>query len=484
MRRLITALAFFAFSHSAFCSPWIGTNDKQLHHDLQILVEWGYLDAAMTSYPIPWKGIIPQLNKLSEQTLPALPDLSLRRLLHFARQYQNQESMQLARMYLSNEESRFSGFNGIQGENAQLQISKEGYYGRWSGKLSANLTSGGKRNFDQSYVAYQFGDWNIRAGAIDQWWGPANGSSLILTDNARPLPAIAFSKSTATASKSAWLSWLGPWYFTTQLGVMEKQRHIPKTRQWLSRVNFRPLKGLEVGLSWTAMWGGEGLNNSLSALFDVITAKSSCPATRPNCTDAQKSKLGNQLAGIDLSYNFILMQRPVRIYAQRIGEDGSAKFKPSDNATLLGISSYVGNTKLYAEHSNTVVSCGGGDSTIANCYYEHGTYKSGYRRYGRAIGSTYDSDAKVLLLGSITHFNNGDVMQFNASKLTLNADGERPSPVLSGNSENTYQFSGFYRTSIDSWQVKLGAQVERRSVDKMSTDWDGLIYTEVQYAWP
>lgn len=484
MKRLYLAISLLTCANIVQSSPWIGTSDKQLHQDLQILAEWGYLDAAVTSYPVPWKGIIPQLHALSGERLPSMPHLSLQRLLHYARQYQEQNSLRSARGYLANDDSRFSSFNGEQGNKAQLQISNEGYWGRWAGKLAINSLPGGKRNLDQSYLAYQFGDWNLRLGAIDQWWGPAQSASLILSDNARPLPALALSRSQSSASSHPWLKWLGPWYFTAQMGVMEKQRHVPRTRQWLSRFTFRPLKGLEIGASWSAMWGGQGQGNTLGDFWDVLTAASLCPEAQPNCDDELKSKKGNQLAGFDLTYSFQLFNQPISLYAQQIGEDASSQFKPTDSATLLGIASYVGQSKVYLEHSDTNVSCGGDGSTATNCYYEHGTYQSGYRRYGRAIGSTFDSDAEMLTLGSLTHFSNGDVLQLNLRKLTLNPDGTRPSPVINGKTETSYQISGFYRTAIDAWQLKLGARIERNEVDQQNPDWDTLLYTEIQYAWP
>jgi hypothetical protein len=52
------------WSIKGWCSPWIGTLEPQLHQYLQVLVEWGVLDASVSSYPVPWKGLASQLEKL------------------------------------------------------------------------------------------------------------------------------------------------------------------------------------------------------------------------------------------------------------------------------------------------------------------------------------------------------------------------------------------------------------------------------------
>lgn len=163
------------------------------------------------------------------------------------------------------------GFNGVQAEIAKLNITKEFSAGRWAGQIAVDHERAGKSNFDQSFIAYQFGDWNLRIGSLNQWWGPAQSSSLIMSNNARPVPSISFSHSQATRSENKWLQYLGPWFFTAQIGQMESQRVIPDTKLWMTRFNFSPASGLEVGLSCITMWGGKGQPNSISDWFKVVT---------------------------------------------------------------------------------------------------------------------------------------------------------------------------------------------------------------------
>ena len=59
------------WSIKGWCSPWIVTLEPHLHQDLQVLVEWEVLDASVSSYPVPWKGIAEQLEKLQVNSLPS-----------------------------------------------------------------------------------------------------------------------------------------------------------------------------------------------------------------------------------------------------------------------------------------------------------------------------------------------------------------------------------------------------------------------------
>lgn len=241
---------------SAQASPWIGSTDPQLYYDLVTLAEWGYIDATTTTFPLPWKGIKKQLNQLDTSQLPRSAAIAANRLKQLLKFQQKNKNPTSSKVYIASDESRFTSFDGQHREKTQINVTQLLNLGRWSAQLSVNQQLEGKTHFDQSYINYQFDDWHLRLGAIEQWWGPAHSSSLILSNNARPVPAIALSRSQVVASTSPWLKFLGPWYFTVQLCQLENNRAIAKTKLWLSRFSFRPIKSLEIGASWTAMWGG------------------------------------------------------------------------------------------------------------------------------------------------------------------------------------------------------------------------------------
>ena len=474
---LVLTLCLSKHSHA---SPWIGTLEPQLHKDLVTLSEWGVVDAAVTSFPVPWKGIAQQLSKINAAELPAVPAIAAKRLQHYLNIHKTQKGQSILSLYAANDTSRFTDFSGQQAPNAQLNMTKEFYVGRWAGQLSVNHETRGEQHLDESFIAYQFGYWNLRLGSMSQWWGPGQSSSLILSNNARPIPSIALSRSQATRSENAWLRYLGPWFFTMQVGQLESSRDVPDARIWSTRFNFKPVSGLELGISWNAMWGGDGQGSSLSDLVDVISLRDICPPDNLTCDDSQKSPQGNHHAGFDISYTRVMFDRPISLYAQRIGENKRSHLHIIDAANLFGISSYILGNKIYLESSDTQVNCSSGVQASQNCFYENPIYTSGYRFYDRAIGSTFDSDSKMLALGLQRSYKNGDLLDIQLTQLELNPDGQLPSPILNGNTEDLVRLSGFYQTQYKGWLIKLGASVEKGDVDDQD-ETHGLIYTKLRY---
>ncbi|WP_438865513.1 capsule assembly Wzi family protein [Neptunicella sp.] len=478
---VLTCFSLLYSIQASYASPWIGTTEPLLYRDLQTLVEQGYLNVALSTFPVPWKGIDTQLSSLDISQLSAEAQVAANRLQHYFNQQKNNHTQRFLKLYAANAKKRFVDFAEEKGNNAAFSVINDSTMGHWAAKLSVNFEPGGEKNLDQSYVAYQFGDWNLRLGAIDQWWGPGNASSLILSTNARPITSVALSRSQATVSADSWLNFLGPWYFTAQIGQTGDDRAVDNARLWASRVNFQPLTGLEIGLSWTAMWGGNGQGNGFSDLFKVLTFRAECANNAKQCDDSLDTKAGNQLAGYDIRYSFTLFNQPLSLYAQQIGEDAVDYYKITDKALLVGLSTYLWGNKLFIENADTNVVCGASESTITNCYYEHSLYKSGYRHYGRAIGSTFDSDANVTSIGLTRHLANGNAYAITAHYADLNKDGVRPSPLLAGQQEKLIQLSGYYQFPLDNWLIKLGTTITGSEVDLQPREWDSVFYAQFNY---
>ncbi|MFC4700700.1 capsule assembly Wzi family protein [Glaciecola siphonariae] len=479
---LFLCILIIAVSQLANASAWIGTQDKQLHYDVQTLSEWGYIDSAVTTYPIPWKGVAQQISSLNAQAMAPMPAQALARLRYYLNQQKQLNMRHFVTLQGATDDVRFRSLDDGVEETAELNITSEFYHNRWSGQLNVSYASKGQLNLDNSFLAYQFGDWNLRVGSLDQFWGPGQSSSLILSNNTRPLKSVALSRSLTTESEHPWLSWMGPWYFTTQLGQMDSERVIPDTKLLLTRFTARPLKGLEIGASWAAMWGGEGQEESLNAFWEVITFQTVC-LRAAGCNDEQLTTRGNHLAGFDIKYTFQLLSRPVSVYAQRIGEDAKDGYRVTDNANLLGISTYIANAKVFIETSDTQVACQGDGSTITNCYYENGTYQTGYRMYERSLGSTFDSDAKQITLGANLRFDDGAIAEIYIRSAELNPDGQRPSPVLTDDvSEDVLELSGFYQRPLGDWLLRAGGSVANRDYVTRDDEVDALLYLKAQYA--
>lgn len=286
---------------------------------------------------------------------------------------------------------------------------------------------------DGSYAAITLGNWVFGAGAIERWWGPGWHTSLILSSNARPVPGLWFNRKQAIAPESPWLSWIGPWTFTAFAGQLEGHRHVPDARLLGARFAFMPLQGLEIGLSRTAQWGGDGRPQSLSNLFDLILG------TRDNVYTAEEreNEPGNQLGGIDFRYGFAFGQTSLGIYAQTVGEDEAGGF-PSKRFNLLGLDMATqlagAQQRFYMEYADTLVGSLFEDR-IYNVAYEHGIYKTGYRYRGRNLGATWDSDARVITLGAINFLSSGSDLSMAVSRAELNRDGTNRAAIPKGHAD-------------------------------------------------
>ncbi len=127
----------------------------------------------------------------------------------------------------------------------------------------------------------------------------------------------------------------------------------------------------------------------------------------------------------------------------------------TDKADLYGIETRftLFDQRIMAnlEYTDTQVACNG-DSPTLNCYYEHGTYKSGYRHYHRTIGSTYDNDAQTLVATFLIQTKAGNSWQLKFRKIDLNTDNidRYPDDIYMGNTvsqvaEDILQFDGQYK---------------------------------------
>jgi hypothetical protein len=154
------------------------------------------------------------------------------------------------------------------------------------------------------------------------------------------------------------------------------------------------------------------------------------------------------------------------VYGEIVGEDEAGGF-PSHTMYQLGLETSFGSTntlnQLFLEYINTMAICGD-DASIGNCSYEHSVFQEGYRRYGRSMGSTYDSDTTGLILG-ITQSRYGGVSWFGKLKyLNINKDNSNRGNAIHPISEfaqKRLQLEAGYRTPLLGGLLKTQATLYR-----------------------
>ncbi|HNP63649.1 MAG TPA: capsule assembly Wzi family protein, partial [Woeseiaceae bacterium] len=250
---------------------------------------------------------------------------------------------------------------------------------------------------DNSMLGVAVGNWSIAASTQERWWGPAWDGSLILSNNARPFPSLVIDRVFTDRFRSKWLSWIGPWDLTVLFGQLERDRAVPNAQFFGMRINFRPIRSLEIGISRTAQWCGDGRPCDAGTFADLILGND-------NIGDAgigAENEPGNQMAGLDFRWSPSFLGLPAAAYGQFIGEDEAGGF-PSRYLVQVGLEgtgqicdrwSY----RWFTELAGT--SCDYISDDIFNCGYRQQIYKSGYTFRSRIIGHGADNDSRLMSAG-------------------------------------------------------------------------------------
>jgi hypothetical protein len=249
----------------------------------------------------------------------------------------------------------------------------------------------------EGYGKVMIGPIELEGGKDSLWWGPARRGSILMSNNAEPLPMLKL-----TNPQPILLPWifraLGPIRAEWFLAQLERDRDYPHAKLSGIRVNFKPHPLVELGASRVVMFGGDGLPDvGLVEYAKAFLALSE---------EAQN----NQLAGVDASVLIPLPEnrllRSARFYVDAAGED-EAGFIPSKWAYLFGLQFNdifkTGRTDLRVEYANTYVPGWPG------VFYSHSLYTSGYTYRGRVIGHPIGTDARSLSL-QVSHYVTDDLV--------------------------------------------------------------------------
>lgn len=387
------ALALGFASYTTNATPWVDTNDNYLRQSLQTLSHAGLLSGPINTYPLMWKNIAADLHQVNAQNHSKEVEFALAHVRHVL--YINQDDKTSGFKLKGNSEvAGIQSFGETYTETLSATVFKEFQTQFLAGRLEVsyrNLHQGQteqKTIYDNSYLAALLGNWTLSFDQMSNWWGPGQQSTLLLSNNARPFPALRLSRHGWEASDLPVLKWLGPWTFTTYIGKGEHQSPVPNTRFWGTRFNLRPTKTLELGFSRVSQWGGDGKDNSALDWWNMVW----------NNEGAKDNT--DQRAALDISYH-LQTNLPLTVYGE-IADDDNAKGLPNNPLLLLGVRSYWGNSEgihtVNLEYSDTYIDCE--DSLVqGDCAYQGELYPQGYTRYGRVIGSGYGKDARVVSAG-------------------------------------------------------------------------------------
>lgn len=312
------------------------------------------------------------------------------------------------------------GFGAGQ-DNYFANLAYENEVGDLRYRLSLGFDSDdGEILFDDSYIEHSFGFWTFGAGAKDRHWGPSRYTSLVLSDNTRPVPGVYVSRA-PSEFESPWLSWIGEWSGDILVGQLGEHTGPANTKLLGMRLDINPLPGFEVEFVRMVQFGGDGRDNSAKTFLKILSGLS----------DAN-SIVSNQVAGVGFSYS--LPNTPLRGYLQAVGED-EAGYIPSCYFYLAGLEYQIqiagAPSILTLEAVDTRVERTTAGFCGPNTAYRNGQYASGYSHYSATMGAPIDTEGtSVTLYGEheLRNFDlNWSIGQYDINQTSLASHRLTPS---------------------------------------------------------
>lgn len=491
----LTLLMGMSLNTQSLAEPWIDTSDIYLKANIQLLADTGHITTPVTTYPLMWHDIIRDIKSIELNDLSSNQESAYHYINHqFKLANRNQTRI---KAQVANKNKRFTSFGDQVTEKNSFSVQSSIMFENVAIKFAPSYTldpiDGDKVRFDESYIAAFIGNWVLSFGQQDRWYGPTWDTSLSLTNNARPLTAFSISRKSAEPFTVPFTEFDIPWTVTSFMGRMNDERVIKNTLLWGFRLNIKPFKNLELGITRLAQWGGDGRSHSLSTFGDILLGKSNCGIDDVVCDETTPNP-ANQQAGYDLRYSFNLFDTPMSFYGQKFAEDGSegtfnylTKAQPQ-----IGLDAHLNifgkASTVYIELADSLADCGERDK-IGDCYYEHSEYQTGMRYKGRSIGSTYENDAKTYVLGTISQLDINTRLTAKIRYLDLNYDNQDKAPdnPIIGNTvtsiaEQVWMLSSSIRHDYKNWRFTLAADISRSTFENdISSETDVNGYFMVEY---
>jgi hypothetical protein len=479
----LTSIILFLFAYQVFAEPYLAPNDPFIRHEIRLLGDKDGFTGLQNTWPLDLGGIS-EMYSDTEMDLPhnLLGD-------RISRESNSGFSPIFTTIGISDDRVTARGFGPEPRSSFTTNASVSWMNDRFAAKLSLNAFYGmetdwkGRKDeglaLDGSYIAARLGNWSASFGQVERWWGPGWDGSLILSTNARPIPAISIDRRVPEPFETKWLSWIGPWSFHSFIGQMEDERDTsidyPNHYLWGMRGEVRPtlVEGLEIGFFRTLQLGGDGRDVRFKSFIDAFLSQDNYGANTGKNDRSQEP--GNQLAGIDLRWK--VLDLPIALYGQVAGEDED-NFFPNSLLFQYGIEGWKdlgGSTlRVFAEYADLTSYWWTGDPRTRNITYGHHIYGEGYRYRGRPIGHWADQDSQILSLGGLLQRKDGIGWGATLRTGELNAGPLRNAPPHQGGTGNSSVSNGF-TTDYFSFDVFNARQYPQHGLSvHTSLGWESL----------
>ena len=374
------------FADTLIAGPWVGPEDAQLRHHLQILADHKIIKTPLNAWPLNWSNIEQDLSEIARADIPQHIAWSYQ-YVAFELERQTQSFVASVENYSSTNPNTFTSFGNNNFEeneiSADIDIIYDAFTFGINGSYVRDPLDNDKSRFDGSHVAVLLGNWVFGVGAIDRWWGPSWSNSLLLSNNARPVPGVFIKRNYDDATNWPIFEWLGPWQFELFANQLEEERAVSEAWLYGYRTTYRPASFFEFGFA--------------RILFDGADEQ-----------DIEEPDEGwsEHLSSFDARLSFATRRFIHAIYFELVGQ-GDDIYKLDDEVGLFGyeLSLTQGNAshRLTLEFVNTQAGFLDEQQQAPGIAYSDVVYESGYHFRGRNLGSRFGADSEVVTLRGL-HF--------------------------------------------------------------------------------
>jgi membrane-associated phospholipid phosphatase len=248
-----------------------------------------------------------------------------------------------------------------------------------------------------TYLGLNFANWQFSFGRNSLWWGPSEGGTMILTNNAAPLNNM-FTVDRVTPFRLPWIfRYLGDIRFEgfighmtglqfqttfytgattiTTLGQYGKNLH-PQPFLSGGKISFKLTPNFEFGMSKTTIYGGPGNPLTVTTFLDSSFGR-----------HYHGDVLGDGRTTADFSYRVTGLRDWLTAYGEAFSEDEISPIPYLRKSAAQGglyLAKLPGvpklDLRLEGGYTNPFTFCG-------SCIYYNGQYNSGYNNDGRLIGT-------------------------------------------------------------------------------------------------
>jgi membrane-associated phospholipid phosphatase len=249
--------------------------------------------------------------------------------------------------------------------------------------------------FLDTYVALNLSNWQLSYGNQSLWWGPSQGGSMMFSDNAQPMRMFRVNRVVPfkfpllgpmriegfIGQYSGYEFIYTPSGLVGQYGVSLHSQPIDHGE----RISFKPTPNVEIGISRTTDYGGQGYPLTLHTFLRSVFSTGNTLAGNP-------LKPGARRSGLDFSYRIPHLRNRMTLYAEGLAQHDeiSPLIGPDVAAWLGGV--YVPRLPLIPkldlrlEGGYTDPPSSGGDVAYGAFYWD-ATWITGFQNTGHLMGS-------------------------------------------------------------------------------------------------